>query len=88
MPPTFLELLQHEVELGILEDGMKMMLIKLAESFQRNAVVGIHKCQILDVEKTDDVRSLPVIHRDSEMKDKIGFRFIESHSIYREEALE
>ena len=42
-----------------------MMLIKFAQCFKRNAVVGIHECQILDVEKTDDVRSLPVIHRDS-----------------------
>ena len=42
-----------------------MMLIELAESLQLNAVVGIHESQILDVEKADDVRSFPIIHRDS-----------------------
>lgn len=52
---TFLELLQHGVQLGVVEDEMQRVVVELGDGCHGCAVIWIHQSQIFHVEDFHDV---------------------------------
>ena len=53
--PTFLELLQHGVQLGVVEDKVQRVVVELGDGRHGGAVVRVHQSQVLHVEDLHDV---------------------------------
>lgn len=46
-PLTFLELLQHGIQPGVIEHKMQLMAVKLSDGFQRRRIIWVDKRQVL-----------------------------------------
>lgn len=52
---TFLELLQHGVQFGVVEDKVQRVVVELGDGRHRGAVIRIHQSQVLHVQDLHDV---------------------------------
>ena len=60
-----LELVEHDVEWGVVEDEVDLVLVVLADHRQRHVVVRVDEHQVLGEQDVDDVRPFAVVHRNS-----------------------
>lgn len=61
--PTFLELLEHDIERGVDEDEVAGILVELAECLEWGVVVGVNEGEVLDEEHRDNVGAFTLVHR-------------------------
>ena len=62
---TFFELFEDDVQRGVFEDEVARVLVELAQRLQRRSVLGVHQRQLFDEQQRYDVRTLPVVHRNT-----------------------
>lgn len=60
---TSFKLIQHHIQLGVAEDAVHGMLVKLSDGFQRRAVVRIHEGQVFDEQDVHDVGPVVLVDR-------------------------
>ncbi|EOA96811.1 hypothetical protein Anapl_17176, partial [Anas platyrhynchos] len=63
--PTFLELLQHGVELGVVEDKVQRVVVEPGDGLEGRAVVRVHKSQVLNEEQVHDVGAVTLENGDA-----------------------
>lgn len=62
---TFFKLLQHCIQLGVIEHKMQRVAVKLCDGLERGAIIRIHKGQVLDEEQIHYVGPLALEDRDA-----------------------
>ena len=60
-----LELVEHDVEGGVVKHEIHFVLVELADHGQRHVVVRINEHQVLDEQDVDDVGAVAIEHGDS-----------------------
>ncbi len=60
-PLTFLKLLQHGVQLGVVEHKVHWMVVELGDGLQRRAIIRIHEGEVFDEEDIHDVAQLVLV---------------------------